>query len=93
VKGAEDTDEAIATIEEELTLRIRELLTDFHGKLESFYEDASSFEAYCEIMSNNEIVYTREGKAIDPVFIKSSFVIDGYQLSLGFDEHTEHSFT
>tara|TARA_R110000868_G_scaffold355225_1_gene616671 strand:+ start:9626 stop:10354 length:729 start_codon:yes stop_codon:yes gene_type:complete len=96
VKGAEDIDEAIATIEEELTLRIRELLTDFHGNLESFYEDASSFEAYCEIMSDNDFndaVYTCDGKVVDPVLIKHSYVIDGYQLPLDFDDYTEHSFT
>ena len=93
VEAAEDIDEAITTIEAELTLQIRELLTDFHGSLESFYEDATSFESYCDIMSNNDVVYTHEGKVVDPVFIKNSFIIDGYQLSLGFDDYTEHSFT
>ena len=92
-ENPEDIDEAITTIEAELTLQIRELLTDFHGNLESFYDDASSFEAYCDIMSNNDAVYTREGKVVDPVLIKNSFIIDGYQLSLGFDDYTEHSFT
>jgi len=89
VEAAEDIEEAITTIEEELTLRIRELLTDFHFQLDSFYEDATSFEAYCDIMSaagHNDVVYTHEGKVVDQVYIQNSFIIDGYQLQLGFDE-------
>jgi len=96
VEAAEDIDEAITTIEAELTLQIRELLTDFHASLESFYEDAASFESYCDIMSDhdvNDAVYTRDGKVVDPVLIKNSVVIDGCQLSLDFNDYTEHSFT
>ena len=96
VEAAEDIAEAITTIETELTLQISELLTDFHASLETFYEDAASFESYCDIMSDhdvNDAVYTCDGKVVDPALIKNSVVINGCQLSLDFNDYTEHSFT
>ena len=37
-------------------------------------------------MCSSDVVFTEDGNVVDPTFIKNSFVIDGYQLSLGFGE-------
>ena len=80
-------------LEQMLTNGIREELCDFHSKLQDHYEESTSFEAYCEYMCSSDVVFTEDGNVVDPTFIKNSFIIDGYQLSLGFDDSTEHSFT
>lgn len=78
--------EEITAIEEYLTVKIRDMLMSFHSDLQDYYEEASSFEVYCEVMNKNSEVYTESGKVVDPVFIQNSFIVDGYQLALGFDE-------
>jgi hypothetical protein len=77
--------EEITHIEEYLTEEIRDLLTEFHGGLQSYYEESTSFEVYCELMSDTDNIYTAEGKIVDRSFIKSATAIDGVQLSLDFD--------
>jgi len=87
----------ITELEEMLTNAIREELCDFHSKLQDYYEETTSFETYCESMStvsdDNDIVYTKNGNIVDPAFIKNSFIIDGYQLSLDFDEDSDELYS
>jgi len=75
----------IVDLEEMLNDEIRELLCDFHKQLEDYFEEATSFEAYCD-HHDEEVIYTETGKIVDSVFIENAHVIEGYQLSLGFDE-------
>ena len=91
--AAQDLDEAIEHIEEHLTERIRELLIEFHGNLQEYYEESSSFEAYYNVLSDSDNVYTVTGSIIDPTFIKNAYVIDAVQLSLDFDDQEDYSFT
>ena len=84
-------DKEITELEEILTNGIREELCDFHSKLQDHYEESTSFEAYCEI-TEDHTVYTEDGKVVDPVFIKSAKVFDGYQMALEFD-HADYNFT
>jgi hypothetical protein len=77
-------------LEQMLTNGIREELCDFHSKLQDHYEESTSFEAYCEYMCSSDVVFTEAGKIVDPVYIKHSFVIDGYQLSLDFDDENSN---
>ena len=80
-------------LEEMLTNAVREELRDFHSGLQDHYEESTSFEAYCELMSDTDNVYTEEGHLIDPVFIKNAAVFDGYQLKLDFEDHADYNFT
>ena len=76
----------MSELEEMLTNAIREELCTYYSKLQDYYEDATSFEAYCETMNNSGVVYTEEGQVVDPAFIKNADVFDGYQLKLDFEE-------
>ena len=73
-----------------LTEEIRHQLTSFHDELQDYYEEAVSFESYCSSF-NEEVVFTKEGKIVDPVFIKSACIIDGYQLQLDFDNDEDNN--
>ena len=85
--------EDITELEELLTNAIREELCDLHSKLQEYYEESTSFEAYCEYMNDSDTVFTEDGSVIDPVFIKDARVFDGYQMALEFDHATDYSFT
>ena len=88
-----DVEEA-EELEEMLTNAIREELLNFHSNLRDHYEESTSFEAYCDLMSDSHIVYTEDGKVVDPMFIRDAVVFDGYQLKLDFEEdHTDYNFT
>jgi hypothetical protein len=57
-----------------------------HSKLQDHYEESTSFETYCEVMSESDTVYTKDGRVVDPVFIKNAYVSDAVQLELDFGE-------
>jgi len=78
--------EEITHIEEYLTEEIRELLTAFHGNLQSYYEESTSFEIYCELMSDADNVYTKCGKVIDRAFIQDAQIIDLAKLFKNLNE-------
>lgn len=80
-------------LEAMLTNAIREELCTFYSKLQDHYEDSTSFEAYCETMNNSDAVYTEEGQVVDPAFIRSADVYDGYQLKLDFEDQGDYNFT
>lgn len=82
----ETINEEMSELEEMLTNAIREELCTFYSKLQDYYEDATSFEAYCETMENSDLVYTEAGQLVDPAFIRNADVYDGYQLKLDFEE-------
>lgn len=79
-----DAHEQIVHLEEYLTEIVRDLLVSFHCNMQDYYEESTSFEAYCEVMSDNTTIFTKDGKVVDPVFIKAAHVFDGYQLALEF---------
>lgn len=81
--------EDVTELEEMLTNAIREELCDFHSKLQDYYEESTSFETFCEVISESFVVYTEDGQTIDPSFISNAYVIDGYQLPLDFDVEDE----
>ena len=85
--------EVIEELEEMLTNAIREELLNFHSNLRDHYEESTSFEVYCDLMSDSHIVYTEDGKVVDPMFIRDAVVFDGYQLKLDFEDHTDYNFT
>lgn len=85
--------DGIAELEEMLTNAIREELLNFHSNLRDHYEESTSFEAYCDLMSDSHIVYTEDGKVVDPMFIRDAVVFDGYQLKLDFEDHADYNFT
>lgn len=80
--------EDVTELEEMLTGGIREELLNFHNELQDYYEDSTSFEAYCAVKDSDN-VYTEDGKVVDPVLIQNSFVIDGYQLPIDFCDEEE----
>ena len=50
------------------------------------FEEATSFEAYLDLMAeNNNLKYTELGEIIPPDLIKDATVVDGVQLSLDFN--------
>ena len=85
--------EEMSELEEMLTNAIREELCTFYSKLQDYYEDSTSFEAYCEAMNNSDAIYTEEGQVVDPVFIRNANVYDGYQLKLDFEDQDNYNFT
>ncbi len=79
--------EDITELEEMLTNAIREELCDFHSKLQDYYEESTSFETYCAVMSDSDVVYTEDGQAVDPAFIEHADVCNEYQLKLDFSDY------
>ncbi len=80
-------------LEEMLTNAIREELRAFYSDLKDYYEESTSFEAYVEVMHANQNVYTEDGSIVDPAFIENATVIDGYQLKLDFEDHSDYNYT
>lgn len=79
--------EDITELEEMLTNAIREELCELHNNLRDHYEESTSFETYCEVMSESDTVYTEDGKVVDPAFIRHAYVSDAVQLKLAFDDY------
>jgi len=87
--GDEENDSKIESLESFLTVEFRDQLVSFHTRLESYFEEATSFDAYCDY-PDEDTVYTADGKVVDREFIKNAHASDGYQLPLDFD--TEPTF-
>ena len=75
--------DAVATM---ITNEIRDKLREFKRDLYDTYEAATSFEAYQELMAEqNNLKYTELGEIIPPDLIRDAVVVDGVQLQLNFD--------
>ena len=69
-----------------ITNEIRDKLRDLKRELYDSYEVATSFEAYQELMAEeNNLRYTELGELIPPDLIRDATVVDGVQLQLNFD--------
>ena len=78
--------ELVDLAESRITNEIRERLRGLKGALYESYEEATSFEAYQELMAEqNNLRYTELGEIIPPDLIRDAVVVDGVQLQLNFD--------
>jgi hypothetical protein len=69
-----------------ITSEIRDKLRDLKRDLYDAWEEATSFEAYLDLMARqNNLRYTEQGEIIPPDLIKDATVVDGVQLPLNFD--------
>jgi len=69
-----------------ITNEIRDKLRDLKRDLYDAWEVATSFEAYQELMAEeNNLRYTELGELIPPDLIRDATVVDGVQLQLNFD--------
>ena len=70
-----------------ITNEIRDKLRDLKRVLYDAWEEATSFEAYLDLMARqNNLRYTELGEIIPPDLIKDATVVDGVQLQLNFDD-------
>jgi len=77
--------ELVDLAESRITNEIRERLRGLKGALYESYEEATSFEAYQELMAEqNNLRYTELGEIIPPDLIRDAVVVDGVQLQLDF---------
>jgi len=68
-----------------ITNEIRDKLRDLKRDLYDAWEVATSFEAYQELMAEeNNLRYTELGELIPPDLIRDAVVVDGVQLQLDF---------
>ena len=73
-----------------ITNEIRSSLRSLKHDLYSAYYHATSFEAYQELMAEqNNLQYTELGEIIPPDLIKDATVVDGVQLQLDFGIDTD----
>ena len=84
----EDHEKTISALETLLTEELRDRLDNFHTQLESYFEEATSFDAYCDY-PDEDTVYTADGKVVDRAFIENAHASDGYQMPLEFDSAPE----
>jgi hypothetical protein len=69
-----------------ITNEIRDKLRDLKRDLYDAWEVATSFEAYQELMAEeNNLRYTELGELIPPDLIRDATVVNGVQLQLNFD--------
>ena len=83
-----DPETTISALETLLIKELRDRLDSFHTQLESYFEEATSFDAYCDY-PDEDAVYTADGKAVDREFIENAHVSDSYQMTLAFDASPE----
>ena len=90
----EDWPDLVANAEKLMTEMVRDQIRDFFYALRDRYEEAITFEAYCEYMADiDSVVYTEDGTLVDPIFIRNATVINGVQLALDFEDRNDYSFT
>ena len=77
--------ELVDDVSVKITDEIREKLRWLKCDLYEAFEEATSFEAYLDLMAeHNNLKYTELGEIIPPDLIKDATVVDGVQLPLDF---------
>ena len=86
-KYNENWPDLIANAEKLITEMVRSQIRDFFYTLRDSYEEAISFEVYCEYMSASDDIacFTEEGEQINQLFLENAHVVDGVQLKLDFE--------